>query len=270
MKRWLWVLPLLVAAAALAQNVVFDPTSTLQRRSQKAAAQFDGEMSFAERKAQLGLELAAEERRLNLRNAEHERATSLWLAAEAYRQSPRDPGARQAYIQATAQTNQQFMQAMSQVFQAWSQQVSQTLQTCMQEGNGALQAGNTELNAAWQSFAQTMPNFDKEVGEVMLDDLQPAAQAQQATDASKALETALKAARDKYAAAQKEATAAWAQAAQQCLVAFRNRQLAEELAVAQLRKANRVWLTTMTDALDELRSSSRAALRKYQFAAVPD
>ncbi len=275
MRRWIWLAPVVLAATAAhlgAQGgapVAFDPTNTLQRRTQMASLQFEGELAVAEQKAQLGMELAAEERRLNVRNAARERATTIVVASEVYRQSARDPQARQMYIQAVGQANQQYQQAIGQAYQTWAQVTNQTLQTCLQEGQTALQVSNTELSTAWQSFAQTMPNFDKEPGEASLEELQPA-DSQPGGEQAKALAAALKAARDKYGAALKEADASWQQLTQQAIQGLRAKQMAEELATGQLRKANRMWLTTMTDALEELRASSRAALRKYQFAALPE
>lgn len=275
MRRWRWLMPLLLAAVpappqAQAQNpVVLDPMVALQRRTQLASARLTGGLALAQQKVQIDLELAAEEQRLNLRNAANGRATALAVALEVYRQSARDGQARHLLVQAVSTATQQYTQGCQQAYQVWQQAVNQTLQTCIQDGSAALQPTYNEYNGALQSFAQAMPNFDKEPDDLAGEFVQ-AGTPQPEGEAAKALATALQAARDKYAAVVKEADATWQQATRKAIQALRDKQLAEELAASQLRRANRVWITTLMDALDEMRIASRTALRQYQFAAVPD
>jgi hypothetical protein len=246
-----------------------DPAKTWRKRTQKVAAQFGSDLSVSEQKACLAWEIAGEERRLNLLHAAHERAASLWLAAETYRASAHDPASRQAYLQAAGAAHQQYSQAIGTAHQTWSQAVSQSHQAWQQEGATAHQTAQTDLAAAWQSFAQSLPTYE-EVPEAMAWDdwqLPGTPLGMEPTEAEKTLTEALKEARTKYRTALQEATAAWQQTTQQVTQQF---QLEEDETASQLRKANRVWLTAALDALEDLRADFRSAQRKYQLSTMPE
>ncbi|MBI3922622.1 MAG: hypothetical protein HY318_14460, partial [Armatimonadetes bacterium] len=162
-KRWTWLgMGVVVGVLAttgfrlLAQppaGVGPDPTKAWQHRVMSVCAQFDRETSLSEHKARLGWETAGEERRLNLVHTSHERAATLWIAGEVYRNSLHDPASRQVYIQAAGTAHQQHAQAIGAAYNTWAQTVGQTFQSWQQEGGAALQGAQTDNGAAWQSFA---------------------------------------------------------------------------------------------------------------------
>ncbi|MBI3922417.1 MAG: hypothetical protein HY318_13430 [Armatimonadetes bacterium] len=227
---------------------------------------------MSEHKARLGWEIAGEERRLNLVHASHERAATLWIGGEVYRNSLHDPASRQVYVQAAGTAHQQHAQAIGAAYNTWAQTVGQTFQSWQQEGGAALQGAQTDNGAAWQSFAQAMPTHKGALTAITWEDLQipEAPFGAQPTDAEKALEEAMKKARTQYRTALQSSTTAWQKATNKATKEHRDGTLKDDEAASQLRKANRAWLTAALTALEDLRADCRSALRKHQLATTPE
>jgi len=274
-KSWLG-LALIVVVAVAVQLVAQppagpgpDPAVKWQKGTRLACQQYRTELDLAWQSFLLQTEAALEEERINLDHALHERAVTVWLAAETYAESPRDPGSRSAYVQAASMAQGALAQALGQHHGAAAQALGQQLGTLQQTRSSALQTAQQNLAQSFQSFTQAMPQFEGEPEPLDLAGwlMEPTDEERQPrAEAGKALTEALEQARTAYREALAQATAAWRQTIAQETARWRNGTADQDEVRAALHKANRRWLTTGMEALEELRAAFRTAQRKYQLA----
>lgn len=272
-----WLLSIGIASAILSASVAGaqtgttarsnDPLSKWQQKMSTATRRMSDDEKVAHYDSQLQDEVALQDEQLATTDAQHALAVSVWAAAKAFSESTRDPQKRAEFVQAVNVAHSVYYQTVAQAQTLGTQNLSQQWNTLAQSRGVGLQSFGQAASEAQQTFVQTMQQFDGRIRTPDISDIlvEPsAADAQVRDQAELAFTKQVNAARTTYHASIDQASAKW----KQSIDSESKRWDGGKVDQADARRINRTWLDSARDALDDLRTAYRSALRKYKSQVV--
>lgn len=277
--RWFAVLMILAVfvcpCVSQAQNPPAKPVPVMDvipadRMDAKMAAaicrQLD-ELDISYKDNQLRNEVVLAEEKINLTDALHNLIVTDWMALKAYSNSPADNQRRNEFTQTLSSALNAYNQSSNQASNNGNSGLGQQWSTFNQSRQSALQTSNQSISEVVQIFNQQMSSFEGKPKSpsitTCIKDLTPAVP-QDREQVELAYNKQVNQARSEYQAAVDQATARWKASLEKTSASWDSSAPASNA----LRQANRDWLVSAIDALDNLRNSFKSAVTKYRLQCL--
>lgn len=257
---------LLYSLPAFAQPAVKiqpSPITAYDENMSRAYHEYINDLELASKEFLLQTELTLEEERISIEDASHNLLIGNWMSAKAFAQSNGDAQKRGEFMQSASTLYGGYNQAMSQSFGQTNQSLSQLWGTFLQNRQVSLQEILQRSSESYQKLSQTAsaltgktlaPDINRSI--VFYTSQAPATKAQ----IEEAFDKQVNQARAAYRDSINKALVQWKQSVKHDSTVW-NPSISDQ---GKIRRANRDWLISSHDALDDLRSAFKSALRKYR------
>lgn len=239
------------------------PITAYDENMSRAYQEYLNDMELASKEFLLQTELTLEEERISIEDTSHNLLMGNWMSAKTFALSNGDAQKRGEFMQSASTIYSGYSQSMRQSFGQTNQSLSQLWGAFLQSRQVSLQEVLQRSSESYQKYSQLVsaltgksaaPDINRSI--VFYTSPKPATKAQ----IEEAFDKQVDQARAAYKDSMNKALVQWKQSVKHDTAGW-NPSISDQ---GIIRRANRDWLISSHDALDDLRSAFKSALRKYR------